>query len=114
MFRAVNPLVRSWWRSPPLTDADYLSVTSFQGQRGAAWIWGLTRHFSFNTYLPPNSRRPDLAAHGIGWYAARSNHTGGVNAGLCDGSVRFVSDAIDLSAWRALSTRTAGEIIGDF
>lgn len=46
-------------------------------------------------------------------YAAvtsRSYHTGGVNAGLCDGSVHFMSSNMDLRAWRAIGTRSGGEV----
>ncbi len=39
------------------------------------------------------------------WAAARSRHPGGVNAALCDGSVRFFTDSIDMILWRALATR---------
>jgi prepilin-type processing-associated H-X9-DG protein len=44
------------------------------------------------------------------WAAVRSNHPGGVNVLLCDGSVRFVADAVDPAAWRAMATRAGGEI----
>jgi prepilin-type N-terminal cleavage/methylation domain-containing protein/prepilin-type processing-associated H-X9-DG protein len=44
------------------------------------------------------------------WAAARSRHPGGVNAAMCDSSVRFVSDGIDLLTWRALATRDGGEV----
>ena len=43
-----------------------------------------------------------------------SAHTGGVNVLLGDGSVRFVTDTIDLPTWRALGTRNGGEVLGDF
>ncbi len=46
--------------------------------------------------------------------AARSFHTGGVNATMCDGSVRFVSENIDGVLWKALNTRQNGETISDF
>jgi prepilin-type processing-associated H-X9-DG protein len=47
--------------------------------------------------------------------AARSYHTGGVNALMCDGSVRFISENIDLtSVWQAIGTRQGGETTGDF
>lgn len=38
------------------------------------------------------------------WAAARSYHTGGVNAALCDGSVRFISNNINNDLYRALGT----------
>ena len=41
--------------------------------------------------------------------AARSRHTGGVNATLCDGSVRFVRNAVSLATWSAMGTRNGGE-----
>jgi prepilin-type N-terminal cleavage/methylation domain-containing protein/prepilin-type processing-associated H-X9-DG protein len=41
--------------------------------------------------------------------AARSHHSGGVNAALADGSVRYFTNTIDLYLWRALGTRANGE-----
>jgi prepilin-type N-terminal cleavage/methylation domain-containing protein len=44
------------------------------------------------------------------WQAqARSQHVGGVNLCLCDGSVRFVSDAIPQSVWLLLNSRNDGQ-----
>jgi len=55
---------------------------------------------SFHTVLPPNA--PSCVVGGVGkgghWggiYAPNSYHSGGVNVGLMDGSVRFVSDTVD-------------------
>ena len=47
-------------------------------------------------------------------HASRSMHPGGVNAALCDGSVRFIEDEIDVDVWRMLGTRAGGETIGEF
>jgi prepilin-type N-terminal cleavage/methylation domain-containing protein/prepilin-type processing-associated H-X9-DG protein len=44
---------------------------------------------------------------------ARSRHTGGVNAALCDGSVRFVSNSISVVTWRALGTSQGGETLSN-
>ena len=41
----------------------------------------------------------------------RSYHTGGVNSGLADGSVHFMSENIDLQVWRGLGTRDGGEVV---
>ena len=46
-----------------------------------------------------------------GLFSAQSRHTGGVNASFADGSVRFVSNSVTIGAWRALSTRSAGDIV---
>ena len=41
---------------------------------------------------------------------ARSRHAGkGVNVGMGDGSIRFVSDTIDLDVWAGMSTSNGGE-----
>jgi prepilin-type N-terminal cleavage/methylation domain-containing protein/prepilin-type processing-associated H-X9-DG protein len=47
---------------------------------------------------------------GNGKIAARSKHTGGVNVGFCDGSIRFVSNSIPLVTWQALSTMNGSEV----
>jgi prepilin-type N-terminal cleavage/methylation domain-containing protein len=44
---------------------------------------------------------------------ARSGHSGGVCASLGDGSTRFISDTIDLAAYRALGSRNGGESESD-
>jgi len=47
-------------------------------------------------------------------YAAitsRSNHPGGVNVLMADGSVRFVKETLNSDLWSALSTINRGEII---
>jgi prepilin-type processing-associated H-X9-DG protein len=45
--------------------------------------------------------------------AASSYHAGGVNVGMADGSVRFVSDSIDFASWQAMGTRAGGEVVSD-
>jgi len=95
-------------------------------RRGYTWVAGEPRCTSYNHYYLPNDRThpdcvanftgadPQLAFTGHGLSTARSRHTGGVNVWLCDGSVRFVSESIGLATWRALATRSGGEVIGDY
>jgi prepilin-type processing-associated H-X9-DG protein len=40
-----------------------------------------------------------------------SNHSGGVNICMSDGSVRFVKDSVSRPTWWALGTRNGGEVI---
>lgn len=97
--------------------------------RGLTW-WG--GGAGFTGWLSPNSSSPDVQTGGIcanppvtspnmpctttstasaaRLMAARSLHTGGVNASMCDGSVRFVQDSISIVTWRALSSARGGEV----
>jgi len=43
-----------------------------------------------------------------------SMHTGGMNAALGDGSVRFLKQTMDMATYRALASRDGGETLGDF
>jgi prepilin-type processing-associated H-X9-DG protein len=80
-------------------------------------------------YLTPNTSAPDhnsttcpasLAANadptmpclkaGDNYAAARSRHTGGVNALRCDGSVGFYPNSINSFTWQAMGTATTGEV----
>jgi len=83
----------------------------------------------FHTLLTPNTSAPDIIENG--WFqqtgdqmmpavagarqsqvaAARSRHSGGVNASMCDGSVRFVSNSIWLRVWQAMGTMNGAEVI---
>jgi prepilin-type N-terminal cleavage/methylation domain-containing protein/prepilin-type processing-associated H-X9-DG protein len=64
--------------------------------------------------VPPNYRGHDcirFLTFDQGHLAARSYHSGGVNASFADGSVHFISDAIQLSTWKKLGTRSGGEVL---
>ena len=89
-------------------------ATRYEGRRAGQWIRNLTYHTMTNGFLPPNSDTPDVAFHGDCLMAARSDHSGGVNVALADGSCHFVSDSIDLDIWRALHHRNDGTVISDF
>jgi prepilin-type processing-associated H-X9-DG protein len=84
--------------------------------RGARWINGHYADANYNHHLLPNDPRPDCsnASHNPGQAAARSNHSGGVNVLLGDGSVRFVANGISAITWQALATRSGGEVLGDY
>lgn len=65
-------------------------------------------------YYPPNSRNPDFGNHGEVVSGPRSLHVGGAQLSLCDGSVRFVSENVDLTTFRNLFSRSDGQVIGEF
>ncbi|MEZ6140381.1 MAG: DUF1559 domain-containing protein [Zavarzinella sp.] len=99
--------------TPPLTEAEATSSTTWLTNRGGSWMWGAGSVNGFNTFRTPNSQLPDSTAHGQGWLSARSSFSGGVNVAMADGSVRFVRNSIQLATWRAMSTREGGEVLAD-
>jgi prepilin-type N-terminal cleavage/methylation domain-containing protein/prepilin-type processing-associated H-X9-DG protein len=62
----------------------------------------------FPTDSPPTGRGPTEFRNMI---AANSNHSGGVNMGFLDGSVRFIKNSISMGTYAALATMAGGEII---
>jgi prepilin-type N-terminal cleavage/methylation domain-containing protein/prepilin-type processing-associated H-X9-DG protein len=127
---------QKYWKFKEIVDG--LSKTlmvseTLQGRdgdlRGFTW-WGWSA--GFETLVSPNGSDPDRVRPSPGvqtcnWIlpnppckasvpanlymaAARSNHPGGVNAGMCDGSVQFIVDDVDLATWRASSTTKGDEV----
>ncbi|MCL2347549.1 MAG: DUF1559 domain-containing protein, partial [Planctomycetaceae bacterium] len=80
-----------------------VSVDNLLNGKGQSWANLRTMYTGYMASLPPNS--PSCARNNFNnntdWgygdciiISATSNHTGGVNVGLCDGSVQFISDTI--------------------
>jgi prepilin-type processing-associated H-X9-DG protein len=99
-----------------------------QGQdlRGFSW-WGDAA--TFEAFASPNGSFPDVMFSPFycinqapnppctgattalpNMYAARSRHPSGVNAAMCDGSVHFIKNSVNLRTWRALSTTQGNEV----
>jgi prepilin-type processing-associated H-X9-DG protein len=47
-------------------------------------------------------------------FSFRSTHSGGCNFTLMDGSVRFISDSIDMTTYKALGSRNGEDVVGDY
>nr|WP_197203655.1 DUF1559 domain-containing protein [Crateriforma conspicua] len=92
---------------------------------GSDWSngWATAAYSStmYNHVAPPNWRGQDCGAASAipdtpgeaAIISARSMHPGGVNGLKTDGSVTFVSESIDLDAWRAMGTRNGNETVED-
>ena len=65
--------------------------------RGKIWYVGNPTFSGFTTILPPNSKVYCSSFPGNGTVigGTRSNHSGGVNASMMDGSVRFITSNVD-------------------
>jgi prepilin-type N-terminal cleavage/methylation domain-containing protein/prepilin-type processing-associated H-X9-DG protein len=93
----------------PLTKSGAANQTSYAGRN---WIWGNYMTTRYNHVMLPNSwscTRGNSPNNNGGAVTASSRHRGGVNLALCDGSVRFVTNDIDLTTWRALGSKDGGE-----
>ncbi len=99
--------------------------TAQESRGGESWFLSGLHLTNYNHCSGPNASSPDCAfdprkedvhdrAMHDGVFTARSNHPGGVNVMMMDGSVRFARDAIALPIWRALATRSGGEVVSDF
>ena len=65
-----------------------------------------------DTAYPLNSQNTSADTGGGGMYMDRafnSSHTGGGNFALCDGSVKFISNSVDITAYTAAGTKSGGE-----
>ncbi|MCA9013467.1 MAG: DUF1559 domain-containing protein, partial [Planctomycetaceae bacterium] len=67
-------------------------------------------------YCEPIRRAPCAAAQSVeeAFNLARSYHIGIVNILLGDGSVRTLSENIDLKVYRLLGSRSDGQVTGEF
>ena len=105
----------------------YVAASAWRGHR---WSDGRISVTGFNTVFPPNAPSCANGTSDNNWgiFSASSNHSGGVNAAMLDGSVRFVSETIDCGSyltakqnhgqaksqfgvWGAMGTPAGGETV---
>jgi prepilin-type processing-associated H-X9-DG protein len=95
----------------PLCQTD---TTKYSDQKGQEWLnqqmgWG-------SAYFHMMTRNKKTCVYD-GWHTdsgvitASSNHAGGVNVGLMDGSVRFIKDSVNQTTWWSIATYAGGEVI---
>ena len=75
---------------------------------GAPWIDG---QHGYQHISAPNSRSCGFFGIGRATMPPSSRHPQGVNVAACDGSVRFVTNSVDLGSWRAFGTRNQNDLI---
>ena len=95
-----------------LEQSHYSEASDMQGKPANPFFWvnhnsnGLALSHQGGTSFPPNHVQLKLSCR-----TSRSQHPGGLNASLCDGSVRFVSDTIARDPWRWLHSRNDGNVV---
>ncbi len=110
------PKTQPYTPDAALADCANVNINDLQYQRvsdvGAPWLQGYHSTTLYFHVGPPNSRSCMYPGGRI-MTTANSGHTNGVNVALCDGAVRFVSNGISLSTWRAVGSRDQGEVLGN-
>ncbi len=95
--------------------------TAVNNDRGYRWQMGAMGFAMGNTVVGPNGGGVAnfgscrigccVQAEHANYIVASSYHSGGVNALMCDGSVKFVKNSISLPTWWAIGSRGGGETV---
>jgi prepilin-type processing-associated H-X9-DG protein len=87
-----------------VANGEYTDISKTKPWKGKKWCQGLPTVSSFSTLTPPNgpscsTDRGNVKARVFN--SAASNHSGGVNAVLADGAVKFVPNTVDTGKLRS-------------
>lgn len=80
--------------------------------KGLPWIEGEYGRTLYNHLTPINGRSCSNGTQ-FGAYTAGSMHPGGANVLFADGHVNFLRDSMAPAVWRALGTRSGGEVVNE-
>ena len=80
------------------------SPGNFAWGRGSSWLGKSEQITGYMHVLPPNEKDCVFQP------AAGSDHFGGVNTSLCDGSVRWIDNSVSDTVWQALGTIGSSDI----
>ncbi|MGE3818502.1 MAG: DUF1559 domain-containing protein [Isosphaeraceae bacterium] len=113
---------------PLVVCPEYRGGCAYRAEGHNEWVESGVHHAGFTTAWPPNkllrggpngeyaeidvnSKREKTGGPSFAAITARSHHSGGVNAAMGDGSVRFIKSTVDGRTWRALGTVSGGEVV---
>jgi prepilin-type N-terminal cleavage/methylation domain-containing protein/prepilin-type processing-associated H-X9-DG protein len=98
-------------------------IDAIGASNGNGWSWlyswpEFSTSESYSHFMTPNTLSCTYPSDPFpGWggvfaaVSASSNHPGGVNVGMADGSVRFIKNSVNVQTWWALGSRNLGEVI---
>jgi prepilin-type N-terminal cleavage/methylation domain-containing protein/prepilin-type processing-associated H-X9-DG protein len=98
-------------------------IDTIGASNGNGWCWlfswpEFSTSENYSHFMTPNTLSCTYPSDPFpGWggvfaaVTATSNHPGGVNVGMGDGSVRFIKNSVNLQTWWALGSRNLGEVI---
>jgi len=91
-------------------------TTMIWDYKGERWIeHSSARGGVYHHINPPNQKSCAFGSGNVTTVdtntAASSNHSGGVNVCMMDGSVKFVKDTVNIQTWYAIATTQGGEVV---
>ncbi len=125
-----SPIIAMAFKGPNNTLIN-CTPSSSHWRIGESWASGYPMCTGFNTVLPPNSPCATVSRGEWSWgvFPPQSYHPGGVLGAMCDGSVRFISETINVGnlaapeptmsgakpspygVWGAMGSITGGEAV---
>jgi prepilin-type N-terminal cleavage/methylation domain-containing protein/prepilin-type processing-associated H-X9-DG protein len=85
--------------------------------QGECWGYILPGYTLGNLLMTPNPKSPNCSSNGAasleapGMWGLSSFHPGGANILMCDGSVRFLKDSVNIQTLWAIGSRAQGEVV---
>ena len=84
------------------------------GRKLPYWMFGGIGSSLFNFVLRPNENSClNGGAFAFGAMTAGSRHASGVNVVFLDGHIQFIRASVAQAPWRAIGSRSGGEIIAN-
>jgi prepilin-type processing-associated H-X9-DG protein len=96
---------------------DFKDDKNIAGDRCASWMDGRFLQGTFTGTRVLNDPRPDVSCDGEGGLSGLRSVNPGVNVGMADGSVRFISEnanEVKPSIWKLLTSRNDGNPIPEY
>ena len=123
------PQSRTGFRDITDGTSNTIMVAESREENASVWIDGTSASVSarYMALVPPTYAGNNVSINyqpyfqggvfpnsiGQNW-GPSSQHAGGAHHLLCDGSVRFLSENLDVNVYDALATRDGGEVVGEF
>jgi prepilin-type processing-associated H-X9-DG protein len=123
---AALTFIKACQNLPGTTPAHNSGGNSGTWGSGAYWLAGYPLHIVINGYLHAGTPNGPACNNYQGSFSSSSwiyfvnpqgsapptsNHPGGVNMALADGSVKFVKDSVGYQPWWSLGTRSNGDVL---
>ncbi|MDR0610908.1 MAG: DUF1559 domain-containing protein [Planctomycetaceae bacterium] len=86
----------------------------WQNNRGLSWVLIQPAYTTFSAFISPNAKMPSYWNMNQGFFIANNYHSGVVITAFADGSVRSVSNSVDLRQWRLAASISDGEVFSGF